>query len=156
MVAVTALVAPVGFLFALPDAVNGGRVRVHLVRRGHTRAWCYSSSRSWLGWSQTAQPGEVCARCATKLQSPDDAAPEPDVGREWMTDAACRGMDTELWFASGFATNRAARICGTCPVTRECLGYALRCEQDGYRYGVFGGLLPKQRSRLQRRRAVRG
>jgi hypothetical protein len=40
---------------------------------------------------------------------------------------------------------RAKRICATCPVTAECLDYALR---HGEKYGVWGGLTPRARRRL--------
>lgn len=69
----------------------------------------------------------------------------------WMDRAACKGMDTDLWFqAWGRDTEKALRVCARCPVTRECLDYQMRYEGRRYvfRFGIFGGLLPQHRRKL--------
>jgi WhiB family transcriptional regulator, redox-sensing transcriptional regulator len=70
--------------------------------------------------------------------------------REW---AACRGMDSELFFAPdgerGIAKRtreRAAKaVCAACPVREPCLAHALASEE---RHGVWGGLSEKGRAAL--------
>ncbi|MGW7054384.1 WhiB family transcriptional regulator [Streptomyces sp. NPDC054887] len=47
----------------------------------------------------------------------------------------------------------AKEICGRCPVTRQCLAYALR---SGQRSGVWGGLGEQERLPLHRARARGG
>ena len=50
----------------------------------------------------------------------------------WHRKAACRGMGTDAFFpvvGGNAATARA--VCGTCPVTRECLNAALQSDSVG-------------------------
>jgi WhiB family redox-sensing transcriptional regulator len=75
--------------------------------------------------------------------------------RRWMEHAACAGQYGVMYPVSKLKRNRdhgiaaeearAKRICATCPVTAECLDYALR---HGEKYGVWGGLTPRARRRL--------
>ena len=63
--------------------------------------------------------------------------------RTWMKKAACRGMDTNIWFPEkGETTNAniAMQICQTCPVIKECGEYGAY-EKNG----IWGGLPYKQR-----------
>lgn len=66
----------------------------------------------------------------------------------WTSRAACRGHDTDLWFAEErVGTYREARvICCTCLVRAECLQWALDTRTD---HGLFGGLSPLERKRLR-------
>ncbi|HEX8489338.1 MAG TPA: WhiB family transcriptional regulator [Propionibacteriaceae bacterium] len=84
--------------------------------------------------------------------------PEP-----WMQQAACTTSDPELFFTDQMGRHTegwrhpAAAVCATCPVTVECLAYALRIEGDVSiwgRHGVYGGLTPNQRIRLVREKAI--
>jgi WhiB family redox-sensing transcriptional regulator len=53
---------------------------------------------------------------------------------------------------------RAKNICSRCPVSAQCLDYAMATERDrlGYRHGVWGGLSPEERAQLaQQERRVR-
>lgn len=76
----------------------------------------------------------------------------------WRLRAACDGMDVEVFFPP-FATDdpddmewgAARRVCGGCPVRDECLRHGLRDE-----FGMFGGLVPKERERLVARMRRRG
>jgi hypothetical protein len=43
---------------------------------------------------------------------------------------------------------QAQRVCARCPVAELCLWSALASEDSVYRFGVFGGLLPRQRHQL--------
>lgn len=83
----------------------------------------------------------------------------------WHQHAACKGMDTALFFPSErvdrAATtaarnlyNQAREICMTCPVRTRCLDTAL---VDGdVEYGMFGGLAPTQRKQLLRQQPPHG
>lgn len=66
----------------------------------------------------------------------------------WMRDAACRGLDPELFFPEvGQRTTEAVEACSRCPVREQCLEYALAHRE---RAGVWGGL-----GELQRRKVIR-
>ena len=49
---------------------------------------------------------------------------------DWRRHAACRGLDTELFFAKADTHDGQAvlQICESCPVANECLKYALEFE----------------------------
>lgn len=64
----------------------------------------------------------------------------------WFNDAKCRGADTTLFFPEqGESARRALEICCDCPVTEECLQYAL---SNGEREGVWGGKAANGRRNL--------
>jgi WhiB family transcriptional regulator, redox-sensing transcriptional regulator len=83
-----------------------------------------------------------------------------DIGRrsglmDWRHRAACLDLDPELFFPIG-VTGRAAEqverakgVCATCPVSGQCLDWALSTNQDA---GVWGGMSEDERRTLQRRR----
>jgi hypothetical protein len=63
----------------------------------------------------------------------------------WMDDAACRGVDPDLWYPDqgDWNSSRAAkRICRSCPVRLACLAYAVA---NGEAFGVWGGLSSNDR-----------
>lgn len=62
----------------------------------------------------------------------------------------CVGHDPEIFFAaSGRGYMKAKKICEGCPVAKKCLDKAIAEEEPGQRrYGVFGGLGGRERSRL--------
>lgn len=65
---------------------------------------------------------------------------------DWQFDAACRGTNADLFFPSTDDDDGPAKaICGGCPVRVVCLSFAI---QRGERYGIWGGLDEKERSRL--------
>jgi WhiB family redox-sensing transcriptional regulator len=69
---------------------------------------------------------------------------------EWREDAACRDLDTAIFFPeTDEATAAAKAVCATCPVREACLQFALVTRQDD---GVWGGLDENERRRLRRRR----
>jgi WhiB family redox-sensing transcriptional regulator len=69
---------------------------------------------------------------------------------DWMARGKCREMDPAFFFPSdGLGVQEAQRICAECPVTEECLQYALDNRID---HGVWGGRSERERRRLQRRR----
>lgn len=72
----------------------------------------------------------------------------------WEDDAACRTVDPDLFFpmgSHGHMTGReikaAQRVCGGCPVRRECLRYALKNPAKAGP-GIWGGLTAQQRRQL--------
>jgi WhiB family redox-sensing transcriptional regulator len=77
-----------------------------------------------------------------------DLAPAPTVETTpWPQRAACRDVDTELFYpAPGCRQqeSRAKAICALCPVAASCLGYAL---ERGDCHGIWGALNgPERRS----------
>lgn len=78
-----------------------------------------------------------------------------NIDTSWMTDAACRGQDTDIFYAP-HTSERARRLyeahakqlCRGCPVRDDCLSYALRVNEPD---GVWGGLNLSERQRLRRK-----
>jgi WhiB family transcriptional regulator, redox-sensing transcriptional regulator len=74
---------------------------------------------------------------------------------DWRHRAACRGEDTELFFAIGstgpalLQIEDAKAVCRRCPldVADACLQWAL----DNAEHGVFGGMSEDERRALKRR-----
>jgi WhiB family redox-sensing transcriptional regulator len=62
---------------------------------------------------------------------------------EWQKDRACKDVPTELFFPErGESHKPALAICNECPVTAECLKYAL---DHGETVGIYGATTGKQR-----------
>lgn len=73
---------------------------------------------------------------------------------EWMSDAECNyAGDPEIFFPeqqrTGQQTRRARAYCWRCPVSDDCLEYALR---ENIQHGIFAGLLPDERNRIKKAR----
>ena len=74
-------------------------------------------------------------------------------GRE---EALCRDEDPELFFPVGNSGPALAQIasaklvCNRCPVTNQCLAWAIGSGQDA---GVWGGMSEEERRALKRRKA---
>lgn len=74
---------------------------------------------------------------------------------DWRHEAVCRDEDPELFFpvgSSGPALAQIARakvVCNRCPVTLQCLHWAIETGQDA---GVWGGMSEEERRTLKRRR----
>lgn len=77
----------------------------------------------------------------------------PSVGEplgEWVRSAACRELDTNLFYpTSGRRPTEALAVCAECPVRNDCLEYALNNHQH---WGVWGGMTERQRFAEKRRR----
>jgi WhiB family redox-sensing transcriptional regulator len=73
----------------------------------------------------------------------------------WMERGACRSAGPQLFFPTRGSNggNQAKTICQACPVTDECLDYALR---TGQRYGIWGGMNYDERTQVQRKAKVCG
>jgi WhiB family redox-sensing transcriptional regulator len=73
---------------------------------------------------------------------------------DWQEKAACRGVPTEIFFPDNpggqdNVYNKAREFCQRCEVRTPCLAYALEHETgQRCRYGVFGGLSPRERYAL--------
>jgi hypothetical protein len=69
-------------------------------------------------------------------------------GVDWLTGAACTGVDPEIFFPTaedgpvlGAQERLAKTVCVGCPVRSACLAWALRALP----YGIAGGLTPEER-----------
>lgn len=70
----------------------------------------------------------------------------------WHEQALCAQTDPEAWYVEGGGDTRPAkRICARCPVRTECLDWALAHDE---RYGVWGGMGPRERARIRRERGA--
>jgi WhiB family transcriptional regulator, redox-sensing transcriptional regulator len=68
----------------------------------------------------------------------------------WRAEALCAQTDPEAFFPEkGGSTRDAKAVCRRCPVTAECLEWALANDQ---RYGVWGGTSAPERAALRRSR----
>ncbi|MDH6143508.1 MULTISPECIES: WhiB family transcriptional regulator [Kitasatospora] len=73
----------------------------------------------------------------------------------WQLRAACRSVDTSLFFhpfgergeAHDNREQAAKQVCARCPVRDACLSHALRVREP---YGVWGGLTEDERAELLR------
>jgi WhiB family redox-sensing transcriptional regulator len=66
----------------------------------------------------------------------------------WMGSALCTQTDPDMFFPEqGGSPEPAKRICDVCPVTNQCLTYAL---VNGFNVGVWGGLSAAERAKLRR------
>ncbi|BAJ33204.1 putative WhiB family transcriptional regulator [Kitasatospora setae KM-6054] len=87
---------------------------------------------------------------------PPPAAAAADRGADWRGRAACTREDPELFFPVGNSgaalrqTERAKAVCRGCPVTRQCLRWALENKQDT---GVWGATGEEERRAMIRRAA---
>ncbi|MGP3979842.1 WhiB family transcriptional regulator [Streptomyces sp. KR80] len=72
----------------------------------------------------------------------------------WRQDAACRNADPELFFPIGNSgpaavqVQQAKALCRRCPVTDQCLDWALENNQES---GIWGGLEEEERRALRHR-----
>lgn len=81
---------------------------------------------------------------------------------EWQRRSACVDVPTEVFFpevdcgeASQHIYDKALTYCETCTVRLECLRAAMRNESgERCRYGVWGGMTPRQRVELSRSKPV--
>jgi WhiB family redox-sensing transcriptional regulator len=78
--------------------------------------------------------------------------------RKWTEQAACKGMDTNLFFPDDRTPQNSSKydvakqVCAECPVKEECLTYAI---ENDIRVGMFGGMSRKQRRVEARMRKIR-
>ena len=66
----------------------------------------------------------------------------------WQARALCAQTDPEAFFPEkGGSTREAKKVCQSCDVRAECLGYALANDE---RFGIWGGLSERERRRLKK------
>ena len=70
----------------------------------------------------------------------------------WREQAACRGADPDYFHppdGQSWMATRGLKICATCPVTTECLNYALSFPQADDMHGIWGGTTAKDRRAIR-------
>ena len=76
-----------------------------------------------------------------------------DMDDRWRMSAACRDLDTDLFFPVGttgewiYEISQAKGVCRACPVISPCLEFALVTNQE---CGVWGGTSEDERRSLRR------
>lgn len=66
---------------------------------------------------------------------------------QWMAEALCAEIGSEFFFPEkGGSTANARAVCAMCPVTAECLQFAV---DEDLRIGIYGGLSGGQRRKLR-------
>lgn len=77
---------------------------------------------------------------------------------DWRRDAICRDTDPDLFFPVGTTGNalvqidRAREVCAQCPVSIDCLEFALETNQDS---GIWGGTSEEERRKIRREMVAR-
>jgi WhiB family redox-sensing transcriptional regulator len=65
----------------------------------------------------------------------------------WTAHAACKGSAAHLFFPGRGETHAPAKaVCRTCPVSDECLQYAL---DNSIKHGIWGGMSERERRRIR-------
>lgn len=82
----------------------------------------------------------------------------------WMDEAACRGMDTEIFYQPmterggrlrGWSSDPAKEICHSCPVEDECLEWVLNQTGHWTDHGIWAGTTYKDRKELRKQRQIK-
>jgi len=69
-----------------------------------------------------------------------------------MADASCATSDPDAFFPNkGESTTAPKRVCASCPVSGDCLTWALAKPQKQDMYGIAGGLTVDERRSLRRK-----
>lgn len=68
------------------------------------------------------------------------------IDEPWTAQAVCAQTDPEAFFPEkGGSTREAKKVCSGCPVTADCLAYAIK---HGERFGIWGGLSERERRKV--------
>ncbi|MHB8295684.1 MAG: WhiB family transcriptional regulator [Acidimicrobiales bacterium] len=116
---------------------------------------------------RTAQPGRPLGQRSQADKRQGNARRgeprrgDPRRGDRWQSYAACKGPLAPIFFPPSHAERREERdereaqakaICAVCPVTKDCLEYAIAIREP---HGIWGGLTEiERRAELDRRAAV--
>lgn len=109
--------------------------------------YCAGCRCGWCKSAASKAQKEYRSRRGRTRHSPSGAPAKADPMR-WAERAVCRTVPIEVMFPTGpgrGAYHEAKAVCAGCPVTAECLAYALKHEQWD---GCWGGLTPDERSRI--------
>lgn len=69
---------------------------------------------------------------------------------DWQQDALCAQTDPEVFFPDkGGNAAVAKQVCASCPVSQQCLDYAIANDEP---HGIWGGLSDRQRRAEKHRR----
>lgn len=69
------------------------------------------------------------------------------LGFSWREDAACKGMDVDMFYPERGKNGREAiAVCAGCLVVKECLHFAL---SNSIKVGVFGGTTEFHRRKMR-------
>lgn len=78
--------------------------------------------------------------------------------RDWRSERACAGVDPDVFYPTSTSVHEAQPaldVCAQCPVTLDCLAYALRVHRSNfYDFGVWGRTTPLDRRAIRRRVAT--
>lgn len=113
--------------------------------------------RSLMAASSCPDPGKTRTRLSNSTYPKviEETLPFEPSDRSWTLDAACRGMDTNLFFpdrgTSKKTINAVKQICNQCVVNEQCLDYAIETNQ---RIGFWGGKSDKERRAIVRYRKI--
>jgi WhiB family redox-sensing transcriptional regulator len=67
----------------------------------------------------------------------------------WRSQAACRGAPIDWFYPErGGTLHEARRLCRSCPVSDDCLTYAMTMEDTCRRFGLWGNRTSKQRRQM--------
>lgn len=70
------------------------------------------------------------------------------VGAGWVSDAVCGQTNPDAFYPEkGGPVHAAKAVCASCPVTEQCLQYAL---EHNERFGVWGGTSERERREMRR------
>lgn len=91
------------------------------------------------------------------VQEPPNQVSESDIQEKgWMTFAQCRGL-THMMFPKSHKDISyipdARALCAACPVSKQCLEYALEFPSADM-HGIWAGMTSRQLQTEQRRRGV--
>ncbi len=85
----------------------------------------------------------------------DESSSASEDGLNWRLRGACFDMDADTFFpigakrAAAIQYAHARQVCQRCEVSTQCLQFALDTRTD---FGVWGGITPLERKRMQWRR----
>ena len=90
--------------------------------------------------SRRGLPDEVIAELNGRPVELAAAPHDPDSPTAWMADGNCRLHPPSTFFPSdGVGVDKARKICRDCPVSAQCLDYALEERVPWVYGGVVGG-----------------